>query len=34
MEKYLVLYRSKMTMGEQMAGASPEEMQASIGATP
>lgn len=32
MEKYLVLYRSQMTMGEQMAGASPEDMQASLDA--
>ena len=32
MEKYLVLYRSKMTMGEQMAGATPEQMKASMDA--
>ena len=32
MEKYLVLYRSKMTMGEQMAGATPEQMQAGMDA--
>ena len=30
MEKYLVLYRSTMTLGEQMAGSSPEEMQAEM----
>jgi hypothetical protein len=32
MEKYLVLYRSKMTMGEQMAGSTPEEMKAGMDA--
>ncbi len=32
MEKYLVLYRSTMTMGEQMAGSTPEERQAGMDA--
>jgi hypothetical protein len=32
MQKFLVLYRSKMTMGEQMGGSTPEEMKASMDA--
>ena len=32
MEKYLVLYRSTMTSGEEMAGLSSEEMQAEMDA--
>lgn len=32
MPKYLVLYRSLRTAGEQMAAGSPEEMQASLDA--
>lgn len=32
MSKYLVLYRSQRTAGEQMAAGSPEEMQASLDA--
>lgn len=32
MEKYLVLYRSKMTAGEQMAAGTPEQMKASMDA--
>lgn len=30
MTKYLVLYRSTMSLGEQMAAGTPEEMQASM----
>jgi hypothetical protein len=30
MEKYLVLYRSTMAMGEQMAESTPEEMKAGM----
>ena len=30
MQKFLVLYRSKMSMGEQMASTTPEERQASM----
>ena len=30
MQKYLVLYRSKMSMGEQMANSTPEERQAGM----
>ena len=30
MEKYLVLYRSPMTAGEQMAAGTPEQRQASM----
>lgn len=32
MEKYLVLYRSTMSSGEQMAGMTPEQMQAEMDA--
>jgi len=32
MEKYLVLYRSTMSSGEQMAGLTPEAMQAEMDA--
>ncbi len=30
MEKHLILYRAKMTMGEQMARSTPEEMKAGM----
>lgn len=32
MEKYLVLYRSQMTAGEQMAAGTPEQRQAGMDA--
>ena len=32
MQKFLVLYRSKMTAGEQMSGSTPEERQAGMDA--
>jgi hypothetical protein len=32
MQKFLVLYRSKMTMAEQMASTTPQERQASMDA--
>lgn len=32
MQKFLVLYRSKMSIGEQMAGSTPEERQAGMDA--
>ncbi len=32
MQKFLVLYRSQMSMGEQMASTTPEERQASMDA--
>jgi hypothetical protein len=31
-QKYLILYRSKMTAGEQMSGSTPEEAQAGMDA--